>query len=772
MKISSHAEPDFETACSWWNDLPAVWTPVGWPDHLFRFNVFWNGMILAQPDVNRRTQAWNGLGVQVAFIPHFTPDVAANLYAYLRQDDGMVTQGWLDHDAPVLWSEWPKDGVLYRHQVFAHVPGGGAIASGDEPLFAWVRLILEDTCSALPLEDVSGFNVIIQAPHVSTRMSMRDNVIFMYGQMDYPRALAPDSDAYDGSSAFRLLEDGGKVRMGLPRGQNCRVVFNPPESDESKPYRQRQPWYRLHVGLDTLKGAHADLLIPMLPCDRDVFDRELALGFDAALAEADAFWGRTPHTAASVSVPETFIAGAFRHSVRLSRVISETDPATGYRCKLSGSFTYADLWTTPMAMDLTMMMDVLGWHDTVAGYLDVFKREQGTVKPPGSAYPMHPGYLSTPAAYKSVDWLSDNGAVLYTICEHALLSGDEAFASRFLDTVIHSCEWIRDARSITGHGGFEKILPPAVATDRGTEIQSVWAAGWNFKGLAAAVRLLRRLDHPRADEFSAEAASYKADFVKALRLKCAHMPSWTDEAGVSHVFVPTALHGDAKDESRHAFYLDAGPLFLVFSGLMDASDVLVQDALAWFRHGPQRKFCRHDSNCWQVPVLDHEISSCEPCYSWNVFISHQAADRCNFLEGMYSLFAGSLSRKTFVSCETRGGVTGNVFSAPLAVFLARLAVIDDQVEENALHLLRLMPSAWLRPGANSSFDNMPTEFGPVTLSTAVSSDGSRLDVSFDTAFRHAPAGVFLHVPPPASGADVFVNGAPARPAGGSGLVRL
>jgi hypothetical protein len=200
----------------------------------------------------------------------------------------------------------------------------------------------------------------------------------------------------------------------------------------------------------------------------------------------------------------------------------------------------------------------------------------------------------------------------------------------------------------------------------------------------------------------------------------------------------------------------------VFSGLLDADDPLVQDTLAWFRTGPQHAFYRRDSNCWQVPVLDREMSSCEPCYSWNVFASHQAGDRHRFLDGMYSLFAGSVSRQTFISCETRGGITGNVFSAPLAIFLARLAVVDDQLAPDELHLLRIVPLAWIAPDADCRFDALPTVHGPVTLRTHRSADGRRLDVTWKPAFRRAPPTVVLHLPPAPGLRSVTVNGTPVR----------
>ena len=104
-------------------------------------------------------------------------------------------------------------------------------------------------------------------------------------------------------------------------------------------------------------------------------------------------------------------------------------------------------------------------------------------------------------------------------------------------------------------------------------------------------------------------------------------------------------------------------------------DELMRSALRWFREGPPTKVYRYNSECWQLPSLRHEMSSCEPCYSWNVFHSHQLGDRAKYLEGMYSLFTGMISRRTYTACETRGGVHGTIFGA-LPVYLARLAVID------------------------------------------------------------------------------------------------
>ena len=101
---ASALEPNALQACQGWPDLRNIWTPIGWKDHLFRFNVLFNGTLLAKPDLNRRTEAWKGQGVQVAFVPS-CKEALKGWPASLTHDDGMTRQGWQDGPAPVLWTE-------------------------------------------------------------------------------------------------------------------------------------------------------------------------------------------------------------------------------------------------------------------------------------------------------------------------------------------------------------------------------------------------------------------------------------------------------------------------------------------------------------------------------------------------------------------------------------------------------------------------------------------------------------------------------------------
>jgi hypothetical protein len=199
-------------------------------------------------------------------------------------------------------------------------------------------------------------------------------------------------------------------------------------------------------------------------------------------------------------------------------------------------------------------------------------------------------------------------------------------------------------------------------------------------------------------------------------------------------------------------------MFGVYAGVLPADDELMRTAVAFLREGPQVPAEFSPFHWENTPYLWHEMSNCEPCYSWNVFHTHQLGDRLRYLEGMYSLFAGACSRQTFITCETRDGITDTVFSAPLAFYMARLAVVDDEIEPGSLHLMRLTPLAWLSSKEQTRFENMPTEFGPVTLKWKLSDDGKALQVDYASKFRRPPKAVMLHIPPSPGLEKVNING--------------
>ena len=266
---ASPAEPNVEVASAWWPEMENTWVPIGWKDHPLRFNVLYNGTLIAQPV---RYPA-RGQGVQLTFLSSRDgePPVSFGTQPYqLRSRDGGVgDQGWSDNAAPVLWTRWRAG----RRSSFARrysriVPGGGPVKTGAEPLFAWIRLFAEDSSSG-------GAFVLVRVnqPHIQTEMDRHKNLI-----ADPRRPPTRDPSGLESAAnqaSHLLLDDAAHVRLAVVSGSQSAVALI-----DQRPAR---PDAYVKIAIPAVKSGHVDLLVPLVPADREAVDAELALGRDAAL---------------------------------------------------------------------------------------------------------------------------------------------------------------------------------------------------------------------------------------------------------------------------------------------------------------------------------------------------------------------------------------------------------------------------------------------------------------------------------------------------------
>jgi hypothetical protein len=761
--IAAAEEPNVELARKWWPELTNVVTPVGWRDHFHRFNIAYEGTVIARPPTKPPQEGEYSTpqaGVQLAFWP--VPDATSPVpttQELLAINGGRKVgdQGWAEGPTPTLWTRWlpqepgsPLAGLELRSFAFAHKSGGGESVTGLEPMYCWIRLQVTARAPTTKAQ-TCGFWIKINSPHIKFAMIEADNFRVQSEQSGYPRKLR---GAKDPSGAFFIVEEDDTIRMAVLPGATD-VQLHPRAEGSNDQF--------LFAAMPATVGAHVDLLVPMLRQPREELAREMSLGRDGALAEANAFWQPKPPTAATIHTPEPLINAAIEHNIKLARMISLTIPQTRQKTLLSGSMVYSMLWITPTSMTSHMVLDPLGWHEDVDKYLEIHRQEQGKVKAPGPNYPPHPGYFGVPEPIDSGhQWLTDHGAVMFTASRHALLSDDRKFTEKWTPALIKSYEFIRDSRRLPRTAPqVDGVMPSAAASDKSDPIQSFWSDAWLYKGLSETVRLFRHINHPRAEEFGQEAAAYREAIVKAFRAKAARMPRWKDASGRDRTTVPMSLTADDSNGYgiEHPFYLDTGPMFGVWAGVLPADDPLMRDSADFFREGPHIRASSDATFRWEGAArLVYEMSNAEPCYSWNVYHSYEHGERERYLQCLYSIFLGALSTQTHISCETRGGITENVFSVTLGVDLVRRAVIDDELEPATLHLLRLVPLAWCSQSEQTRFENMPTEFGPVTLKWQLIDGGKTLELSYLPRFRREPQAVVLHVPPLAGIDAVTING--------------
>jgi len=771
------------TAAAYWPDQRGHWAPVSWKDHLYDFSVFYNGAILANPagiGMNRNIPPEDQIFASelrvkllghnpapgetkeaMVAAPHSGVDIGL---IQLMSPDGRHVASWESRAAPVYVIEHAplRMPLLVKQRQFAHTPGGRAVERGNEPHFLWVRLevsdIIEEVCA---LERVYA-TLTVLAPSILTGMGAFNNINFNYGYgvPAYPMPLTFEGTADLSTPGylrhamplrmFGSYHNGRRNRLAVPAGQpDVQAVYL--QSDFFSAVNQSVG--HLVLSMPCTVGAHVDFVYPIIPVDDETLEQELALGYDGALAETERFWQGELKTSTSIQVSEPLLQGWVDNLPRLTAMIAQKHPASGTFGLPSGTYNYEAIWPTPMAMQ-AYGLEMLGFSREVDKYLEPFRLNQGINDPPSKCLPQHPGFIGAPKELTGIDWITDHAAILWAATHHAAMTMDPDFLERWTPAIVKACQFTVDARQATGHSGYPGILPPAVSNDSGWMSQTGWNNAWHHKALKTAAAFLAKIGHPEADRFRAEAEDYRDTFCRAFREVAARSKTWRAPDGTELPFVPAVLAEATGQEAAHPFYLDTGPLVLVFGELLDASDPLMQASLRWFREGPQWRIYRHFSSEFQTSVLDHEVSSCEPCYSWNVFHSYQLGDREQFTQGLYGVFAAGASRQNFVACETRDAVFGNVFTHGLALMLMRMAVIDEEGDD--LHLLRMAPQAFFKDGG---FDwrNVPTWFGD--LSIAGRYDGDTLHITYQPPARETPKRTLLHLPP-LEAKQVLINGKP------------
>ncbi len=761
------SEPDVRTALTWWPPQRQVWTPVGWKGHLFRFDVFYNGTTVCQPAVALPPSSaptlkpylapYRGKDFQVTpVMPDgggFPKLPAEPVYLH-RTDFGVGIQGWrTDTDTPVLWTEHRRqEGLVLRQEQLAHVAGGQPVDTALEPIYTWMRFSVDhvdenrapqkfEFVLRLSKAYLKHFVGPPQQQEAFLTMQVTPSAAPLDGPLRIDRIWNPEGRPL----TVPVYDAAGDVRMIV--GTPAQGTIGLTESTDSPGV------WELKLGVPVTAGTHVDVLVPMLPQPKAEAEREWGLGRDGALAEAEAFWA--PTRATTIDTPEPLVNEYFRRSVQLAEVIAEKSPDSGKYTFLTGSYGYDLLWSTPTSMVSHMFLDLLGRHEVVARHIDLYLDVQGKRQPPGQAYRNLPndGFFATPLSLQSFDWLGDHGAILEAVARHALLSWDSAFTTRWLDAIVKACDFIKRAVEYTDHDGVHGLMPAAASNDTGVEQQSIWIQVWNYKGLASSVRLLRRLNHPRATDLAATADRFRTAFVTALREAAETAPRWTDPSGATYPVLPSKFTGP---ESPWPFLeaFDTGALTAVWAGLLPAQEPLMRSYLEYFRVGPNtRLFDPWHHTALDRVVLDHEQSSGEPCYSWNLFHSWQRGDRARYLEAMYGLMVGACDPGTFIAGEHRNAMYGTLFVQPMVTWAARHALVDDEIVDGELHLLRLCPLAWV---PDTTLDRAPTLFGPVDLRVRRAND--TLVVTFTGDWKQRPRRIVLH-PPPLDGLRyVLVNG--------------
>jgi hypothetical protein len=298
------------------------------------------------------------------------------------------------------------------------------------------------------------------------------------------------------------------------------------------------------------------------------------------------------------------------------------------------------------------------------------------------------------------------------------------------------------------------LLPAASAHD--------WLSGYVMIndvfcifGMIEAVRLLREINHPRAEDLARELNDYRSclrDRYTEARNKARRLPM---PDGTELPYVPRAVYelDWAKPDWTYTGY---GPLRAGAVGALNPNDELVDQSLAFLEAGMPKGegfYFKEEDYRDELGrfVAAHNFSDVSQPdaprhFMWRHFVEYetmwpigmdlflQRDDLPRFFEWFFNNMSIVVHKEFRVGVESVDGVPSNApgegerWRAVRNMFVNELGGYDGS--QQSLWLLQAIPRSWLKPGSRLSAKQMGTHFGgQVDLEVEAAKDGNSIAVS-------------------------------------------
>lgn len=711
-------------------------TFLGCKNHPFEFGVMWNGNISATPgelltEADRRlfSKAKEEAGL-VSFSVGEQPD-----FQNRRVDNGSTEPSLLEGDLPISRVKIHSGNMTLLQEAFAVDSLGHANAAAwNSPVFLRIRFtVIEPGSETRPLHlwaQLAGDRVIYA-------MNARRNVRIPFVSPRYPHDLhATRSDILDESG--RIVLSANQPVHYYPRLRNGQSSLGLAE-----------------IGMDInlcefeiarRSGETLDLILPFSPVAADDLRILRGISYDQSRASVSDFWKAEEARGMQVNVPEAELNRLWNFTIPLSFITADTYPNGDHVLKTSPHH-YEAYWPTPMSMNLVDLIE-RGYLSEAKSFLEPFLDSSRYSPVPSNSAWSDIGFISGPREHLAIPWTGDHGAILWAASQYYLLSHDQEFLKQWLPTMLKGVEWIAEEREHTRLNGGQDagLMPAARGFDGGTDDQHlVWIDAWMYRAVASVTQVLQSIHYKDVERWEHERDDYRASFQKAFRSHLAGTVRWRDAAGELVQFVPWSME-QTDPRSIHIFYLDCGPMFSGTVGLINARDPIMSLAMKWLNEGPDSGSSDPDwTEFTSRPTLRYEMSSVEPCYSWNVYLRFLRNERDKFLEGFYSLAAGAVSRKFMGGDEHRDGIQDlPTMNSVIDNHLRNMLVFENESGEG-LDLLRNSPSAWLKTGKDIRVKGALTTFG--SLSYQIHSSDTDVEATIECPPTGGPAWLHLYLYP-------------------------
>jgi len=202
------------------------------------------------------------------------------------------------------------------------------------------------------------------------------------------------------------------------------------------------------------------------------------------------YWKEIYSRDAILETPDEFVNNFYKTGLWHTLVAADRDPRTGMSYAKSSPAWYETMWPN-CTMVSAVSMDFRGHHEIARQYLEPFLEWQSIRDPPNMKGASREGFLCPPPEFCAIPWVSNHGNILWALCEHYRITGDQSWAEQITETVLQACDWIITQRMLTtGNEYGSGLLPGGTVSDDKGAGQYLCSDAQNYRGLRTAANFL------------------------------------------------------------------------------------------------------------------------------------------------------------------------------------------------------------------------------------------------------------------------------------------
>jgi hypothetical protein len=608
---------------------------------------------------------------------------------------------------PILTTSIERDGLRYDVEQFAYpLNGPWRERHGDMPMVLFQSVIVSRTQKG--------------AGQVSVKMHYRREVA-----SNEAFGLAARRE---GNTDLFTEGPGGRAFLAI-QGTNlvttCRALDEPTgQSREQKDKVWKS--YEITVSFDLPEDGSRECAVKLVSPAVEPQGSDALVRPDYRLAreETMGFWLDRVERGAEFRVPEKVVNDLFYaslwHALRLPR--RHGGPQEGVEIDLPYSNFAYDQRGTPWPVNEAVYVDYMLYG--LRGYNNVATEELLTIYRNNQEANGHvKGYAN---------WGVYTPAMIYTVAQNYLLSGDREAFEKLLPQTLKALDWCLDeVHAASRNDGPARGLLRTPLNDLTGD--GVWAftQAYVYAAFETLGKALEQAGHPRARECREAASSFRQSVERAFGAAMMTSPLVPLR---DHTWVPYVPCEATKPGRRLELWyptdVDTGAMHLLRLKALPAQGLLA-DAL----------LNDHEDNLY----LHGWGMANEPVYNPQATAYLLRDDPAAVIRAFYSYMACAFSHSVLEPVEHRW-TWGQYFGPPStdgAWFELYRNMLVRELDDGSLLLLQATPRKWLADGGQIEVERAPTYYGAVSFTVESRAAAGSLVATVDVPIRRPPQKLFV-----------------------------